>query len=179
MDWVTVTNNVPAPAPSVSTYSKTATYQGGWGWRGVATNGAIQPNNRPTIGGVMYGSEMNNLVVVGVSNMTTNLSGSTVTKATVTVKRAAGGTASTVYWNIGFSSNSSAPTSGPAVTNIATNAAFTVGQTRTFTLTAAQANNLRTGAFRSVVVSPTNSGNANSYGYLDVAATRVDYSYRK
>lgn len=179
MDWVTVANNVPAPAPSVSTYSKTATYKGGWGWRGVAANGAIQPNNRATVGGSIYGSAMNNLIVVGVSNMTTNLSGATVTKATVTVKRAAGGTAATVYWNIGFSSNSSAPTSGPAVTNIATNAAFTVGQTRTFTLTAAQANNLRTGAFRSVVVSPTNSGNANSYGYLDVAATKVDYSYKK
>lgn len=179
MDWVTVANNVPAPAPNGSTYSKTATYKGGWGWRGVAANGAIQPNNRATVGGALYGTAMNNLIVVGVSNMTTNLSGATVTKATVTVKRAAGGTASTVYWNIGFSSNSSAPTSSPSVTNIATNAAFTVGQTRTFTLTAAQANNLRTGAFRSVVVSPTNSGSSSSYGYVDVTATKVDYTYKK
>lgn len=179
MDWVTVANNVPAPAPSVSTYSKTATYKGGWGWRGVSASGAIQPNNRATVGGSLYGTAMNNLIVVGVSNMTTNLSGATVTRATVTVKRAAGGTAATVYWNVGFSSNGSPPTTGPAVTNIATNASFTVGQSRTFTLTAAQANNLRTGAFRSVVVSPTNSGNANSYGYLDVAATKVDYSYKK
>lgn len=171
------TPTAPPPPPATKTYTKGFGYRS-W-WQGWTANGRTGTESRPTVGGSIYGSDMYQTIMVGINNMTSTLSGSTVKAAKVTVRRASSGGYSNAKWNIGFVNAQGKPSTQPVITNFATGQSFGMGQSRQFSVPAAHLDKLRTGAFSAIAVTPAQPGSQASYGYIDPAASRIDVTYVK